>query len=62
MIDQQDKKTVRIFSAKACAAPLEKAVEFRDGWLVGHLNIDPRLKPLWEDDGFKEILKEIGLE
>ena len=27
MNDQQDKKTVRIFSAKACAAPLEKAVE-----------------------------------
>ena len=27
MIDRQDNKTVRIFSAKACAAPLEKAVE-----------------------------------
>ena len=27
MNGQEDKKTVRIFSAKACAAPLEKAVE-----------------------------------
>ncbi|MBN1482080.1 tetratricopeptide repeat protein [candidate division KSB1 bacterium] len=41
---------------------LENAVECRDGWLAGHLNIDPRFEPVRSDARFSAILKQIGIE
>lgn len=41
---------------------LDLAVEYRDGWLAGHLNIDPRFEPIRSDARFIEILRKIGIK
>ena len=40
---------------------LERAYEQRDGWLAGHVKIDPRFDPLRQDPRFDNLLRRIGL-
>ena len=40
---------------------LERAYQQRDGWLAGHVSVDPRFDLVRPDPRFDDLLRRIGL-